>query len=278
MTHLRCVLLRMLRDIEDVCRANRITCLLAGGSCLGAVRHGGFIPWDDDLDLNMTRADYERFVPLFEKKYGDRYCIQIPGKTMGYPLLFSRIRLKGTSLITRDDFRNEERGVFIDLFVIENTFNSRILRVIHGMGCYFWGGIVSCRKFYRDRKELCLMIDAERSPDLYRSYRLKVAIGRFLFFVPLERLISWGDRWYRCCRDNASDYVSVPSGRKYFRGEMHLRRDYCRPREIMFEGEMHSVPYETSTYLNQLYGDYMKIPDPEDRERHIYLKPIHLGD
>ena len=123
---LKKTLLTMLKDVIEVCEKNNITYSLGGGSVLGAVRHKGFIPWDDDIDLNMSREDYDKFVIAFEKEYGYKYWIHTPEKTKNYNLLFARIRLKGTALITRDDFDNEECGVPLDIFIIENTFDNKI--------------------------------------------------------------------------------------------------------------------------------------------------------
>ena len=70
---LQSTLLSMLKDINSVMEENGIACSLGGGSVLGAVRHNGFIPWDDDIDINIPRSEFERFLPLFEERFGDRY-------------------------------------------------------------------------------------------------------------------------------------------------------------------------------------------------------------
>ena len=137
------VLNKILKDIVTVCEQNDIRYTLGGGTALGAVRHHGFIPWDDDIDINMPRADYERFIPIFRQQFGDRYWIHTPLETKNYDLLLSRIRLKGTSVCTREDFGNPESGAFVDLFIIENTFDNALLRTVHGIGCNGLGFLVS---------------------------------------------------------------------------------------------------------------------------------------
>ena len=129
----------ILRDIVSVCAKHHLQYFLGGGSALGAIRHHGFIPWDDDIDINMPREDHDRFVQVFRQEFGTKYWVHTPEETAGYGLLLSRVLLKGTSVRTREDFHNPECGAFIDIFVIENTERKlfsghffRLLRLTHG--------------------------------------------------------------------------------------------------------------------------------------------------
>ena len=91
LAQLQSVLLDILADIADVCDRHGITYELGGGSCLGAVREHAFIPWDDDADINMPRADYDRFIPIFRQEMGEKYWIHTPQETDNYGLMLSRI-------------------------------------------------------------------------------------------------------------------------------------------------------------------------------------------
>ena len=153
----------MLFDIVDVCETYGIRYNLGGGTALGAVRHGGFIPWDDDVDINMPRTDHDRFVAIFKKEYGDRYWVHTARESKNYGLLLSRVLLKGTCVKTREDFWNEECGCFVDIFIIENTYNNPIRRKLHGFGCMALGFAQSCRKFYRDREPLMKLVEKRYS-------------------------------------------------------------------------------------------------------------------
>ena len=148
---LRSILTDILNDIQDAADKNGIEFELGGGSVLGAVRHGGFIPWDDDVDINIRRSEWNRLLPALTSCYKDKYDILLPGSGEGYALIFPQIRLAGTSLKTRDDVMNSRCGVPVDVFIIENTYNNPVRRFIHGIGCQYHGFAVSCRKFYRDR-------------------------------------------------------------------------------------------------------------------------------
>lgn len=267
----------ILADIVSVCDENDITYTLGGGSALGAVRHHGFIPWDDDIDINMPRRDYDRFIPIFTRKFGWKYWIHTPQGTKGYNLLLSRIRLKGTSVVTREDFQNKEAGAFVDLFVMENAYNNPLIRTVHGLFCYGFGFLVSCRKFYRDRKQMMKMAKDAGEDKMSGVFRLKIVIGFLISFISLDTLVRAGDNCNRFCKNYNSKYVTVPTGRKYFFGEMYLRKDVCRIRKVMYDGNLYNVPLNTDLYLTNLYGDYMKLPSKDQIEKHIFFKPFYLS-
>ena len=141
------VLLQMLRDVDSVCSRHGIPYTLGGGSCLGAVRHQGFIPWDDDLDINMTREGYRRFAEAYGAELQEKYWLHDCERTPGYDLAFPRLRLKGTTVRTRDDFDNQECGAYIDIFIIDNAPSNALLRNAHGFISMALGFAYSCRRF-----------------------------------------------------------------------------------------------------------------------------------
>lgn len=268
------VLLEIMDDIITVCEKYEIAYSLGGGSVLGAIRHQGFIPWDDDIDINFSRRDYERFIPAFRKEFGDRYWIHTPEQTDNYGLLFARVRRKGTVLRTRDDFWTEECGAFIDLFILENTFDNAALRWVHGMGCQALGLLLSCRKFYRDRK--FMMVLARDNPALLPAFRIKIALGLLTAVGSVNFWTRLANRWSALCRDDHSEMVAAPAGRKKFWGELYRRRDVLEATVMQFEGRRVNCPRNYEMYLTHMYGDYMTIPPEEDREHHPFFGKILL--
>lgn len=272
----------MLFDIVDVCERYGIRYNLGGGTALGAVRHGGFIPWDDDVDLNMPRRDHDRFVEIFEKECGDRYWVHTPRTTKNYGLLLSRVLLKGTSVKTREDFWNSECGCFVDIFPIENTYNNAVRRKIHGLGCMALGFAQSCRKFYRDREPLMNLIEngenGEENEEIRKVFRTKIRIGRCLSFWSLDHWTRVCDSWYRRCRDEDSTYVSVPSGKKHFFGELCLRDGFVDTKPVLYEGRPLQVAANADRYLTRLYGNWKKIPKQREWEKHVYFAPFYLSE
>jgi len=95
---IQAVLLDMMADFDAFCRKNGLSYFLCGGSALGAQRHGGFIPWDDDMDVAMPRADYDRMRDLFLAEYGDRYWVQALNDGGNYDLPFMKLAKKAPAM------------------------------------------------------------------------------------------------------------------------------------------------------------------------------------
>ena len=144
-------LLCILDDFDSVCKKEGIKYSLGGGTALGAIRHHGFIPWDDDVDVNMCREDYEKFCRCFEHELSDRYWLHTPEGRPDLGLGFCKLRRKNSVFKTKEDFNNTQAGVNIDIFIVENTYNNTILRNLHGFLSLLSGFLFSCRNFYEYR-------------------------------------------------------------------------------------------------------------------------------
>ena len=265
----------MLDDIMAVCEGENIDYALGGGSALGAIRHQGFIPWDDDLDVNMPRGEWMRFRDAFSARFGEKYVIYQPGRPSNYALAFPRIRLRGTSVVTREDLLSPEleHGAFIDVFLLENTFDCGFMRRLHGLGSLMLGFLYSCRKHFFERKLL-------RAWGMNAAaFRVKRVIGFFIAWLPLGVWTRLWDRWNRMCGNTASRFVTFPVGRKHFFGELAPRAEMAGTREMTFEGLKVKCPAGLEDYLTRLYGpDYMTPPPEDRRERHVVFEPFLLPD
>ena len=273
---LQTCLAAILDDIALVCEAEGVDWALGGGSALGALRHQGFVPWDDDLDVNMPRTDWRRFREAFERRFGERYVVYEPGAPRDYPLAFPRIRLRGSRYVTREDllFPELEAGAFVDVFMLEGTFDLAVARFAHGLGSLALGFLYSCRKQFFERRLL-------RQWGLTGgAFRLKRAIGFCLAWGSLGFWTRTWDRWNACCRRPTTRYVTFPVGRRHFFGELALRDGMRGGRWLPFEGRRVRCVRALEAYMERLYGAaYLTPPPPERRERHAVFGPLLLpGD
>lgn len=260
----------VLKDIVEVCNKENIDWTTSGGVCLGAIRHQGFIPWDDDLDINVARYDFERFMKGMDAQYPDKYWLQFPRTTKDYALGMGRLRLKGTSVRQRDDFSDID-GAPVDVFIVENVPNNPILRKIHGLGSLAFGLISSTRRFaeHEDAYKSIVAGNAEAE----KSVKKKAFIGHIFGFRSSDAWTATWDKWNALCKNNKSEYVTIPTGRKHYFGELYKRSDFFPTTEGTFEGLSVPLPAHPEVYMNALYGpDYMTPPKVEDREKHVVLK------
>lgn len=264
-------ILEIVDDIDFVCKKYHLTYNLGGGSALGAVRHNGFIPWDDDFDINMPREDYQKFCAHFMKEFEEKYWLHTPEKTKNYGLAFARVRKKGTIYRAREDVENEEAGVYVDIFIIENTYNFFLFRYLHGMLSLMFGFFLSCRNFYKNKQLYMEMV--ENNQKLKNVFKIKIGIGFLFSWLSVDTMTNLWNKVNSMCKNKSSKYVAVPVGRKHFFGELYERKKFCKTIEHEF-GKNRTLPIcvDYEGYLKNLYGDYMKLPKKEEIEAHIFLE------
>ena len=261
----------MLQDLLDVFEREKIFYTLSGGSVLGTIRHGCFIPWDDDIDLNMPRKDFEHLKAVFDRTLGDKYELCAPETCPEHGMTHVQLRKRGTVYRGFNELGKSSAGVPVDIFVLENVSDNALIRRLHGMLCLAAGYVLTCRKTHEDWTLLYPYIRGNSG--LLSAYRKKRALGRIFGFIPLEKMARFAIHIYTMCRNEHSERVSIPSGRKHFFGEMYRRSDMCESRWGEFEGLKVRLPYGTETYLRILYGDdYMTPPPAEERETHSVME------
>ena len=268
------ILREMLMDFDTVCRKHGLTYFLCGGTALGAVRHGGFIEWDEDADISMPRKDYERFLHLFVSEFGDKYYVQSIHGSDKYDLTFMKIRRKKTKYIELFETDPEVAGVFMDVYPLDSVPDSKIARFFHGNISDFLYLCLSCVRIKTKKQRFLEYLDNKKA---VKMIKIKSFIGALLSFFSLHRWCVIAENWSKKYKNDSSFYVSFPNGRKHYFGEMCTRSSFFPPKEITFEGLRLFVMSDPSEYLTKLYGDYMAIPPESERERHTVLE-LDLGD
>lgn len=271
---IQAVLLEMLTDFDDLCRKNNLTYFLVGGSALGAVRHKGFIPWDEDLDIGMPREDYERFSEIFLKACSEKYWLQSIEQSKLYDLTFMKIRKKGTRYVELFETEPEHAGVFMDIYPLDNVPDNKIARFFHGMISDFLYLCCSCVRVHKKKNRFLEYLDDKRA---IRLVKIKAFLGFCLSFFSLHKWCVIADKWSKKYKNNNSKLVSFPCGRKHYFGEICTRASFLPVKETVFEDKKFYIMNNPHEYLGGLYGDYMEIPDVSNRERHSVLE-LDLGE
>ncbi len=266
---LKKTLLGMHNYIIKVCDNNKLSVMLGGGSCLGAVRHKGFIPWDDDLDLMMPRVDYEKLIELFEEgKIDSKYHFEYPNPDRDVKNTFLKVFLKDTVyedlFIDKDTFPS---AIFIDIFPMDYTPSNIIIRKIKGTLSDALQFVCTCTLYsqYPSKK---LKMFYEQDTQARRRYSVRILIGHIFSVFPHRRWVYWFDKFNK---RRPSNMMTIPTGRKHYLPETLPACVFTPVKECTFEGCKSYLPNDYDRYLSNLYGDYMQVPPPEKRERHFIV-------
>lgn len=272
---LQSTLLGIYDDVAAVCMKYQLSCYLVGGSALGAVRHHGFIPWDDDFDIAMSRGDYQKFQKVFEQELGDRYILNAPNYGEKVCARFPKVLKKNTVFKQIGGCSDSElQGIFLDIFIIDNMPDNKLLRHIKGIYCNileFISGQVMMRE-----------CDDETTEKLSKELRIQMGTAQYCirklvgFVFSVKSSTYWFNRVDRAiqCKNKQSIMCTLATGRKHYFGEA-LPRDVFYPGlEGDFCGRKVLLPNNPDVYLKNLYGDYMTIPPVEKRESHWIEKII----
>lgn len=268
---LKRLLLEMLKDLYRVCKKKDLHLILVGGSALGAVRHKGFIPWDDDLDVGLIRKEYDKLLESLEAgELGDKYEFTYPKKEKDSKNLFLKIYRKDTLYTEISDINSPfPNGVFIDVFPIDNTSSNRWLRQIKGF-CSDLLSFISVSVLYAEYPSESMERFMSENKIAYKRYKLRLIIGK------LGKLLGCHSRWAYAFdkfvqKKKDTGLLTIPTGRKHYSGEVLNSDVFFPPSQGEFEGIEVLLPHQSNLYLSNLYGNYMWIPPEDKREKHYIV-------
>ena len=271
---LQSVLIGIMDDVDAVCKKHGLVYFLAGGSALGAVRHGGFIPWDDDMDIIMPRKDYDKFISLIGEEYPERYFVQCVSFKTGYDLHSAKVRKKDTVYTELFESEKDKTGVFIDVYPAEDTYDSVFRRKLHGYKIEALMLITSCIKMKRNSS---LILPYLTEKEHIRAVKRKVRLGRLFSFLSLKTWLALTEKSLTKPNNPNSEYITVPSGIGHYFKETYRRADFFPPKEADFDGRRFSIMNKPEEYLKRRYGeDYMTPPCEKNRYEHHAVMEFSL--
>lgn len=253
--------LDILIEIDKICKENNIQYFLIGGTLLGAVRHKGFIPWDDDIDVGMIRSDYEKFIDLCLNKnvLGEKYFLHCNESDENYFIPFVKVKKNNTTFAEENiDNIQTHKGIFLDIFPYDN---------------------VPKQKSIMQRAQAIIVRNIHYAIYVkYNIYSLKnkkrKVLTWFFTLLPVKTLKKM-NRYFSTIfekRKNNKYMVSLAGSSSY--EEETLLKDRLFPlKKIKFENLEFDAFNDNDYYLSQLFGDYMKLPPEEDRKTH---KPKYI--
>lgn len=250
--------LDILRVFVDVCRKLNLRYYLLGGTLLGAVRHQGFIPWDDDIDVGMLRADYEIFLEKAQALLPENLFLQTVFTDPDYRMCFAKIRNSNTTFVeTAANTLRINHGVFIDIFPLdyypENEQEQKRLAL---------------RKKLYNRRSLCGMNLGTSGP----KQKVKDMLLRAAY-PSLEQVIRKRERLYKGVSPSG---LVANHGGAWGKKEIVPAQWYGEGAPLLFEGLQVNGPAEYDKWLTQVYGDYMQLPPVEKRVGHHYTDVIDM--
>ena len=259
LTELKKIEIEILDYIVEICKKNKLTYFLDAGTLLGAVRHKGYIPWDDDIDLIMPRKDYMKLIEVMNKENG-RYKILSHYVNKHYYYPFAKVIDSYTILNERDAIAIEDLGVYVDIFPLdaipESKWKRRIFHERLHIYRILWGAsmITNAKWVEKSLRNKILAWYAKKKGPRY--------------------WIQKSNDYATTGKYDSSKYLVnvVGTGRRYAMEEKSVFADKV---ELEFEGKKYDAPKGYAQYLTTWYGDYMTLPPENERVTHHTFKAYY---
>ena len=251
-------ILGILVKADEICKRNNIPYFLVGGTLLVAVRHKGFIPWDDDLDIGMTRENYNKFMQIAEKELPKNLFLQTYNTEPNSPFDFAKIRKDGTIFMENYCQKLDiHHGVYIDIFPYDNIPDDIKLRKRQHFKVQFWSNLFIAKT-----------LTGSSVPQVSFVGKIKLLVRLMMHYllkpIPKTFLFNNLEKNYKKYNNQKCKMRSMVK----FPNFMISNEDLNNPEEIEFEGLLFPCPRDPKKQLERQYGDYMQLPPEEERVGH----------
>ena len=251
-------LLVILREFDRVCKALDIPYILFAGTMLGAVRHQGFIPWDDDIDVLMLRKDYERFMNEAPSVLDlEKFYLQNEFSEH-WPMFFSKLRINNTTCFEKyhPKDRKMHHGIYIDIFPCDSAAKTGFGRKL---------------QFYASKVVIAKSLGRRGYTTRSKRKRAVMGLCKLLPLKPFRRLATRGRA------DSEYVHTFFAAASKYSRN-VYPRQYIFEKEDALFEGDKYPISKHYDSLLKIIYGDYMRLPPPEERRVKQHAVLIDLNN
>lgn len=262
------VQLEIAKEVKRICDENNIKYFLSNGTLLGAVRHGGFIPWDDDLDIGFMRNEYDKFLEIASTCLSEKYFIQTWDSDSYYPNSYAKIRKKNTIYMEKTAQTSKAHNeIYIDIFPYDILPSNEKKKKKQGMLLDFYKFVMLAKSKYKPWRA---------------SEKFLSKCKLYVVYLPFRILSVFMNR--ECVKKNYNSVITrhnkEHSGNVYeasvYGGWVVPASCFDTYKELKFEEVYFSCPGNSELYLESVYGDYMTLPPEDQRENRHNIIQVKL--
>ena len=259
--------LDILKEIIRICKSNDIKYFTVGGTTLGAIRHDGFIPWDDDIDIGMLRSDYDKFLLIASEQLADDYFILNHQINKNFPSFFTKICKKGTIFLEKDTAKLKyNHGIFVDVFPFDNLPDNENKRKRAKRRIQFFDQLFKSKILWKI---------SNVSTNKHKTIAKIIRVTLHIFLLPFSKKYLYNklQKYLQKFNRFETDFVSACG-----RNALETKKSNLLPTIAhKFEDIFVEIPNNYEAVLTQQYGNYMALPPVEKRVSHC-AEVLSFGD
>lgn len=246
----------ILDEVVRICENNKLNYFLIGGTLLGAVRHKGFIPWDDDLDIGMPRKDYNKFLKIASKELKNKFLLDCHLTNKNYYLPFAKVRNKNTIFESHNMEKYiGEKGIWIDVFPLDNASKQQSMKQnIQAKLCKIINPIILKRGGFVDNIGKNIVL-----------YYLTMGINNTKLLELQQNIMQINKK------ENSEFFINLGSNYNFVKQTIPKEK-YYPITKLKFEKKLYNVPRDYDYVLKRIFNNYMQLPPKEKRINHNPLR------